>query len=108
MKFDANFFYFMKITRREFFLSYLVTRYNNSKIVKNGWIVKNFASFSCIYFFNEIKRETNRRNSLRDEINAEKESYQLTVHYSFLMKNYRNVSIRREFRKSMSEWLNII
>lgn len=76
-------FYFTKIARCNFFLSY-ITSCNNSKIDKNGWIVKNFA-FSFASSFNEriIKRETNRRNtrdSLRDEINAEKEPYQLTVH----------------------------
>lgn len=83
MKFDARFFILRKSQRRNFFLSY-ITSCNNSKIDKNGWIVKNFA-FSFASSFNEriIKRETNRRNtrdSLRDEINAEKEPYQLTVH----------------------------
>lgn len=62
-------------------------------------------------FIASMKRETNRRNtrdSLRDEINAKKRIVPANCTLHFLIKNYRNVSIRREFRKSMSEWLNIM
>lgn len=75
------------------------------QLSKNG-LLKILHLFRA--FIPSMKRETNRRDSLRDEINAKKRIVPANCTLHFLIKNYRNVSIRREFRKSMSEWLNIM